>query len=148
MWSERRRPSLLKLRWPLRNQDASTVKNFGSTSSTCLRSMLSPLAKVTTVASVAEDYGGNSLDTPEEQHIYHVNHCFNIGNRDGYRDRKKKKVRSPEKSCTDVEGKQALDAGTSKAYSGSAPIAATIACPTGHAPAWSLITSTSKRLGD
>lgn len=73
--------------------------------------LLSPLARVTTVASVAEDYGGNSLDTPEEQHIYHVNHCFNIGNRDGYRDRKKKKVRSPEKSCTDVEGKQALDAG-------------------------------------
>jgi hypothetical protein len=64
-----------------------------------------------TVSCTAEERSPNDLDSPKEKQDYRINHCFNIGNRDGYADRKRKKSRSPEEQCNDAEGKEAHDLG-------------------------------------
>lgn len=89
----------------------STMKHLAARAALAFAIMLSPFAQVIAGSCSSEASGGDSLDTPEEQHAYHVNHCFNIGNRDGYRDRKEKKSRIPDKKCKDVEARQAQEIG-------------------------------------
>lgn len=69
------------------------------------------LCGTSTISRVAQARNGKSLDTPEEQQTYRINHCFNEGNRDGYRDRRKQQRRSPNQKCSDLEARQAEDAG-------------------------------------
>lgn len=71
-----------------------------------------------TLRGAAEARHGNSLDTPDEQQAYRINHCFNEGNREGYRDRKRQQSRPYTKKCSDREAHQAYDIGHQLGFNG------------------------------
>lgn len=90
------------------------------------------LCGTSTISRVAQARNGKSLDTPEEQQTYRINHCFNEGNRDGYRDRRKQQRRSPNQKCSDLEARQAEDAGYQLGLKGNAATAGITAYRIGH----------------
>ena len=49
---------------------------------------------------------------------YTVNHCFNLGNRDGYRDHRKRQLSEHHDKCLDEEARQAYELGYRQGFKG------------------------------
>jgi hypothetical protein len=54
----------------------------------------------------------------EQELNYTVNHCFNTGNRDGYRDHRKRQRSEHHDMCLDEETRQAYELGYRKGFKG------------------------------
>jgi hypothetical protein len=75
-------------------------------------------AKAITFSKMVADQKDEDRVSAEPEPNYTVNHCFNIGNRDGYRDHRKSRHSEHNNKCLDEEGRHAYELGYRKGFKG------------------------------
>ena len=71
-----------------------------------------------TFSNLVADQEDKDRVRAEQEPNYTVNHCFNLGNRDGYRDHRKRQRSEPHDMCLDEEARQAYELGYRKGFKG------------------------------
>src|SRR5216683_4449679 len=82
-------------------------------------------------------------DKTESEPDYKINHCFNIGNRDGYRDHKKNERREHHPKCLSSEAFESYMSGYQEGFGGERSyrrdhrLSSWARVRTAHCPCWS-----------
>ncbi len=74
-------------------------------------------AKATAFSHLVADHDKDRVRAEQEPN-YTVNHCFNLGNRDGYRDHRKHQRSEHNDKCLDKAARQAYELGYEKGFKG------------------------------
>ena len=75
-------------------------------------------AKAITFSNLAADQKDQDQLRAEQDPNYTLNHCFNLGNRDGYRDYRTRKRSGHHDMCLGEESRQAYELGYRKGFKG------------------------------
>lgn len=75
-------------------------------------------AKSITFSHLVADQKDKDRVRAEREPNYAVNHCFNLGNRDGYRDHRKRQRSEHHDKCLDEETRQAYELGYRQGFKG------------------------------
>jgi len=77
----------------------------------------SPLRAIT-FSNLVADQEYKERVTAEQEPNYTVNHCYNLGNRDGYRDHRKRQPSEYHDKCLAEEARQAYELGYRQGFKG------------------------------
>jgi len=83
-------------------------------------SMIHSLAELVAFSTPVKDSPTRHQDKTESEPDYKINHCFNIGNRDGYTDHKKTERREHHPKCLSSEASESYMSGYEEGFGGYA----------------------------
>jgi len=94
------------------------LKTFTLGAALACAAVISCPAKAITFSNLVADQKDEDQLRAERDPDYTVNHCFNLGNRDGYRDRRKRQHSEHHNRCLDEEARQAYALGYRQGFNG------------------------------
>jgi hypothetical protein len=94
------------------------LKTFTLGAALACAAIISCPAKAITFFNLVADQKDRDRVSTEREPNYTANHCFNLGNRDGYRDHRKGHRSEHHDNCLNEEARQAYELGYKKGFDG------------------------------
>jgi hypothetical protein len=94
------------------------LKTFTLGAALACAAIISFPAKAITFSNLVVDQKDKDRVRAEREPNYIVNHCFNLGNRDGYQDHRKRERSEHNDKCLNEEARQAYEGGYRQGFKG------------------------------